>query len=68
MLMVRTTDGDVTINTAEENDNLFYDVVALTYDISSMVREYFRNDRSRTQPGNKSLWPTRYQAFREFGI
>jgi hypothetical protein len=59
-----TTDGDVTINTAEDNDNLFYDAVALTYDRSPMVREYFHNDRSRTRPENKHLWPMRYQALK----
>jgi hypothetical protein len=50
-----TTDGDVTINTAEDNEDLFYDAVALTYDRSPMVREYFHNDRSRTQSDNKRL-------------
>jgi hypothetical protein len=50
-----TTDGDVTINTAEDNEDLFYDPVALTYDRSPMVREYFHNDRSRTQSDNKRL-------------
>jgi len=63
-----TTEGDVTINTSEENEDLFYDAVALIYDISSMVREYFHNDHSRTQPDNKHLWPIRYEASKEFGI
>jgi hypothetical protein len=52
----------------DDNDNkdcdLFYDAVALTYDQSPAVREYFHNDRSRTQPSNKGLWPLRYRAFR----
>jgi hypothetical protein len=68
MVIMHTTDGDVTVNTAEDNDNLFYDAVALTYDRSPMVREYFHNDRSRTQPDNKHLWPIRYEASKEFGI
>jgi hypothetical protein len=64
--------------TADSNDNdghndnndgdLFYDAVALTYDQSPVVREYFHNDRSRTRPDNKHLWPLRYQAFKEYGI
>ena len=68
MVIIHTTDGDVTVNTAEDNDDLFYDAVALIYDLSSMVREYFHNDRSRTQPDNKHLWPIRYEASKEFGI
>ena len=68
MLMVHTTDGNITINTAEDNDDLFYDAVALTYDQSPAVREYFHNDRSMTRPSNKRLWPLHYQAFKEYGI
>ena len=57
--------------TADANDpdidnkggNLFYDAVQ-----SPLVREYFHNDRSRTRPSNKSLWPLRYQAFKDYGI
>jgi hypothetical protein len=62
------------IHAAEGNGNdnkdgdLFYDAVAMTYDQSPVVREYFHNDRSRTQPSNKGLWPLRYQAFKEYGI
>jgi len=64
--------------TADSNDNddhndnnvgdLFYDAVAMAYDQSPAVREYFRNDRSRTQPSNKGLWPLRYRAFKELGV
>jgi hypothetical protein len=68
MVIMHTTDGDVTINTSEENEDLFYDAVALTYDRSPMVREYFHNDRSRTQPDNKHLWPLYYRAFKELGV
>jgi hypothetical protein len=69
MVILHTaTDGDVTINTAEDNEDLFYDAVALTYDLCTMVREYFHNDRSSTQHDNKRLWPQRYQAFKELGI
>jgi hypothetical protein len=48
--------------------DLFYDAVALTYDQSPAVREYFHNDRSRTRHHNKRLWPLRYQAFKEYRI
>jgi len=47
----------------DDNDNkdgdLFYDAAALTYDQSPVVRKYFHNDRSRTLPSNKGLWPLR---------
>jgi len=59
---------EIVHTTAEDNDNVFYDAVALTYDQSPTVREYFHNDRSRTRLDNKSLWPLRYQAFKEYGI
>jgi hypothetical protein len=56
----------------DDNDNkdgdLFYDAAALTYDQSPVVRKYFHNDRSRTLPSNKGLWPLRYQAYKELGI
>jgi hypothetical protein len=68
MVVSHTTDGDVTVNTGEANEDLFYDAVALTYDRSPMVREYFHNDRSRTQPDNKHLWPLHYRAFKELGV
>jgi hypothetical protein len=48
--------------------DLFYDAVALTYDQNPLVREYFHNDRSRTQPSNKGLWQLRYQAYKDYGI
>jgi hypothetical protein len=62
--------------TAHDNDHdsdnkgrdLFYAAVALTYDQSPVVREYFHNNRSRTRSDNKGLWPLRYQAFKEYGI
>lgn len=58
---------------AGDDDNvnggdLFYDAVALTYDQSPTVREYFHNDRSMTQPSNKRLWPLRYQAYKDYCI
>ena len=58
---------------AGDDDNvnggdLFYDAVALTYDQSPAVREYFHNDRSMTQPSNKRLWPLRYQAYKDYCI
>jgi hypothetical protein len=59
---------EIVHTTAEDNDNVFYDAVALTYDQSPTVREYFHNDRSRTRLDNKSLWPLRYQAFKEYRI
>ena len=68
MVIIDTTDGDITINTGEANEDLFYDAVALTYDRSPIVREYFHNNRYMTQPDNKRLWPLRYQAFKEFRI
>jgi hypothetical protein len=68
MVIIHTTDGDVTVNTAEDNDDLFYDAIALTYDLSPMVREYFHNDRSRTRPDNKRLWPLHFRAYKEYGI
>jgi hypothetical protein len=69
MVIIHTaTEGDVTINTSEENEDLFYDAVALTYDQSAAVREYFHNDRSRTRLDNKRLWPLRYQAYKELSV
>ena len=54
---------------SDNNDgDLFYDAVALTYDQSPVVREYFHNDRSRTQPSNKGLWSLGYQAYKDYGI
>ena len=37
MIVLHTANGDATINTGEDNEDLFYDAVALTYDISPMV-------------------------------
>jgi hypothetical protein len=68
MVVLHTTDGDATINTGEDNDDLFYDAVALTYALNPMVREYFHNERSRIRPDNKRLWPLRYHTFKEDGI
>jgi hypothetical protein len=68
IMIVHTTDGDVTVDTAEDNDDLFYDAVALTYDQSPLVREYLHNDRSRTRPDNKRLWPLRFRSYKEYGI
>jgi hypothetical protein len=59
---------EIVHTTAEDNDNVFYDAVALTYDHSPVVHEYFHNDRSRTRLDNKSLWPLRYQAYKDYGI
>jgi hypothetical protein len=69
MVTIHTTEGDVTIDAAEDNDNLFYEAAALTYDHSPMVLPwYFHNDRSKTQPYNKHLWPIRYHTLEEYGI
>jgi len=62
------SDGNDNDGHNDDNDSdLFYDAVALTYDQSPVVREYFHNDRSRPQPSNKRLWSLRYQAFKEHG-
>jgi hypothetical protein len=53
--LIMSTLGDMHL-TADANDpdsdnkdsDLFYDAVALTYDQSHAVREYFHNDRSKT--------------------
>jgi hypothetical protein len=55
---MRAADGNDNDGHNDNNDSdLFYDAVALTYDQSSAVRGYFHNDRSRIRPGNKGLWP-----------
>ena len=60
-------DGNDNDGHNDDNDSdLFYDAVALKYDQSPVVREYFHNDRSRIRPSNKHLWPLRYQAFKEY--
>jgi hypothetical protein len=70
--LIMATLGKMHAGDGNDNDDnagdLFYDVVALTYDQSPAVREYFHNDRSRTQPSNKRLWPLRYQAYKELGV
>ena len=63
--MHATTDAHDNDSDNKDGD-LFYDVVALTYDQNPLVREYFHNDRSRTQPSNKGLWPLRYQAYKDY--
>ena len=65
--MHATTDSNDRDSDNNDSD-LFYDAVALTYDQNPPVREYFHNDRSRTQPSNKGLWPLRYQSFEEYGV
>jgi hypothetical protein len=53
-----------------DNDNscLFYHSVRMAYDQSEDVRTYFRNNPSKINPNNKSLWPLRYKADKEYGI
>ena len=66
---MHATAADANDSDSDNKDgDLFYDAVALTYDQSPAVREYFHNDRSRTRHHNKRLWPLRYQAFKEYRI
>jgi hypothetical protein len=62
------TDDDVHPNPEYDNYNIFYSAVANAFDHSETIREYFHNNRSRTQSDNKSLWPLRYQAYKEYGV
>jgi hypothetical protein len=62
------TEDDADINLNPEYDNIFYTAVANAFDHSPTVREYFHDNRSRIKPDNKSLWPLRYQAYKQFGI
>jgi len=68
--MSATTDDDVHLNPEWDNEiNIFfYAVVANAFDHSPAIREYFCHDSSRISPKNKSLWPLRYQAYKEHGI
>jgi hypothetical protein len=61
---------DIYLNPEHYNDEniLFYAAVANAFDHSPTVREYFHNNRSRTQSDNKTLWPLHYQAYKEYGI
>src|SRR5207248_81780 len=66
-----TDDDDIYLNPEYHNDGnnvFFYAVAANAFDHSPTVREYFHNNRSRITPNNKSLWPLRYQAYKEYGI
>jgi len=62
------TDDDIQLDHGNDNDNIFYTAAANAFDHSPTVREYFHNNRSRTQSDNKSLWPLRYQAYKEYGV
>jgi hypothetical protein len=55
---------------SDNNDDgcLFYHAVRMTYDQSEDVRTYFRNNPSKINPNNKSLWPLRYQAYKEYCV
>jgi hypothetical protein len=55
---------------SDNNDDgcLFYHAVRMTYDQSEDVRTYFRNNPSKINPNNKSLWSLRYRAYKECGI
>jgi hypothetical protein len=55
----------------DDNDNnkiFFYNAAANAFDHSPTVREYFCNNCSRINPNNKSLWPLRYHAYKEYGL
>jgi hypothetical protein len=65
---MRVADGNNNGGNYNRDGDLFYDAVAMAYDQSPAVREYFHNDRSRTRPSNKRLWPLRYRAFKELGV
>ena len=58
--------ADIYLN--PEYDNTFYTLTANAFDHSPTVRKYFHDNRSRISPKNKSLWPLRYQAYKEYGI
>jgi hypothetical protein len=62
------TEDDADIYLSPEYNNIFYTATANAFDHSPTVREYFHDNRSRTRSDNKSLWPLRYQAYKEFGI
>jgi hypothetical protein len=61
-------EDDADIYLSPEYDNIFYTATANAFDHSPTVREYFHDNRSRIKPDNKSLWPLRYQAYKEYGI
>jgi hypothetical protein len=61
-------DYDDVVNNNNNYDELFYNAVRMAYDQSEDVRKYFNNNPSRISPKNKTLWPLRYQAYKEYGI
>jgi hypothetical protein len=68
---VVTNNADIHLNPEynDDDDNIFfYTAAANAFDHSPTIREYFHHDRSRINPKNKSLWPLRYRAYKEFGI
>jgi hypothetical protein len=64
-----TATTSIVSNFDSDNDDggcLFYHAVRMAYDQSEDVRTYFRNHPSKINPENKSLWPLRYQAYKEY--
>jgi hypothetical protein len=63
---------DTHLNPEYDNDDnsisFFYAAATNAFDHSETVREYFHHDRSRIRPSNKSLWPLRYRAYKEYGV
>jgi hypothetical protein len=51
------------------NDSLFYKGIEMAWHMSHLIKNrYFRRDERRIKPGNKFLWPLRYEAYKRFGI
>jgi hypothetical protein len=68
---VITNNADIHLNPEYDNDDnniLFCHAAANAFDHSPTVREYFHNNRSRINPDNKSLWPLRYHAYKEYDV
>ena len=66
--IVVTDAPEIQLDHEYEKDNIFYTAAINAFDHSQTVREYFHNNPSRINPKNKSLWPLRYQAYKQFGI
>jgi hypothetical protein len=68
---MNTTNTPIASNFAYNNNHdgcLFYHAVRMAYDQSEDVRTYFRNNPSKINSNNKSLWPLCYQAYKEYGV
>jgi hypothetical protein len=73
MATIESTTDNTDIHLDQEYDNdiiniFFYNAAANAFDHSQTVREYFDNNRSRIRPSNKSSWPLRYRAYKEYGV